>query len=366
LKRQHFDALRPVCAACLGERGEEHHLFVTVQAKKDGDDLIEGALQCPSPACKREYPVIDGVPLLVPDPRGYLATQLAYLTSRDDLSPLIEGFLGEGSGPGSPLDAGRSQLSSYTWDHYGEFDAQGDQPRSQGGEARPGSVVRALQAGLALAEAHGQRLAGAPVLDLGCAVGRSTFELARGADMVVGADLGFHFLRLAARVLRRGSIRYPRRRVGVLYDWREFEVAVDNRSRVDFWAADAAHLPFPAATFAGAVALNLLDCVYAPLDTLRSLARVLRPGATLLLAAPYDWTPGATAIEAWIGGHSPRSLGGGSSDSVLRALLTPGAHPVSVDGLRLVAERDDIPWTVRMHDRSVVTYRLHMVVAVRS
>jgi SAM-dependent methyltransferase len=227
-------------------------------------------------------------------------------------------------------------------------------------------VARALEAGLGLAEGAGATIAKGPLLDLGCAVGRGTFELAkRTTDLVLGVDMGFHMLRLASRVLRRGSIRYPLRRGGVLYDWREFDVPIEAAERVDFWACDATQLPFGARTFGGAVALNLIDCVYSPLDLLRSVAQVLRSGGALLLAAPYDWTPAATTIEAWIGGHSPRSAGGGASSAVLRALLTPGAHPAAIEGLHLVAERDDVPWTVRMHDRSTVTYRLHMVVASR-
>jgi SAM-dependent methyltransferase len=160
-------------------------------------------------------------------------------------------------------------------------------------------------------------------------------------------------------------VRYPLRRGGVRYDRREFAVPTPSASRVDFWAADGANLPLPSGSIGGAVALNLIDCVFSPLDLLRSLARVLRPGAPLILAAPYDWSPAATAIDGWIGGHSPRSLGAGASDAVLRALLTPGAHPASVAGLELVAERDDVPWSVRLHDRSRVAYRLHLVVAVR-
>jgi len=361
LRLTHFEALRPICPPCHAERGEARELMLTVEAARHGDDVIEGVLQCPGQGCLREYPILDGIPILVPDVRGYIASQLHLLQSRDDLSPVIETFLGEGSGPGSPLDVARTHLSSYAWDHYGEWDCE-----SMDG-AHPGSVARALGMGLGLAENNGVVIPEGPLLDLGCAVGRASFELAvrRSGNLVVGVDLGFQFLRVASRVLRRGSIRYPLRRGGVRYDWREFPVRFEGHERVDFWAGDAVRLPFSAGTFGGAVALNLLDCVYSPLDLLREIARVLRPGGAAIMAAPYDWTPAATPIEGWIGGHSPRSLGGGASEAVLRALLTPGAHAASVEGLEMVAERDEVPWAVRMHDRSVVTYDLHMVVVVR-
>lgn len=365
MKLGHFETLRPICPPCQIDHGEEHRLVLTVEAKREGDDILEGVLQCPSARCQREYPILDGIPLLVPDVRGYLASQLQQLTLRDDLSPVIEGFLGEGSGPGSPLDVTRTHLSSYVSDHYGEWDDPAGPADDRDG-APASSVAQALELGLEVAARSGAPITGGPLLDIGCAVGRATFDLTRlGTGLVVGVDLGFHLLRLASRVLRGGSVRYPRRRSGVLYDWREFPVPTPGAVRVDFWASDAGHLPFPTGSIGGAVALNLLDCVYGPLDLLRSVSRVLRPGATLVLATPYDWTPAATTIEAWIGGHSPRSPGAGASEAVLRALLTPGAHPASVAGLQLIGERDRVPWTVRLHDRSSVVYRLHVVAATR-
>lgn len=365
MKRRHFQTLGPICPACRVQSGAEHPLFLSIEAVADAESVLEGVLQCPAPGCLREYPIIDGIPLLVPDVATYLGSQLAHLRDRDDLSPVIESLLTEGSGPGSHLDVTWNHLGTYAWDHYGEWDRD-DPSRGQPKGVRPGSVVRALATGLELCREAGLSIAEGPVLDLGAAAGRASFELTgHTTGLVLGVDLGFHFLKVAARVLGRGRVRYPLRRGGIRYDWREFDVPVSGRERTDFWVCDATRLPFGAGTFGGAVSLNLLDCVYAPLDLLRETARVLRPGAAAIIASPYDWAPAATAVEAWIGGHSPRSLGGGASDQVLRALLTPGGHPASVAGLCLAAERDDVPWTVRLHDRSAVSYRLHLVVATR-
>jgi hypothetical protein len=91
----------------------------------------------------------------------------------------------------------------------------------------------------------------------------------------------------------------------------------------------------------------------------------MAPGARAILATPYDWSPGATPIEGWIGGHSQRGPQGGDSANALRTLLTPGAHPASIEGLQLVAESDALPWVVRLHERSSVQYQTHLVVAER-
>jgi SAM-dependent methyltransferase len=131
---------------------------------------------------------------------------------------------------------------------------------------------------------------------------------------------------------------------------------------VDFWACDALALPFPAGTFGTIAALNVLDCVPSPHDLLDSLPLLLAKRGTAFLSTPHDWSTAATPVESWLGGHSQRGPEGGASEPVLRALLTPGAHPASLDGLEILAEEPDVSWHVRMHDRAVMEYRSHLMV----
>jgi SAM-dependent methyltransferase/uncharacterized protein YbaR (Trm112 family) len=357
MKRRHLEALRPVCPVCrAGGAGENPLSLASVLKEEEDGSVIQGLLRCPNAACQREYPILDGVPLLLANLRGYVAGAIDQIDAREDLDPAIEGLLGDCCGPGSSYDATRQHLSTYAWDHYGDLDP------AETGEPRPGSILRVLARGLELA---GDLPAG-PILDLGCAVGRSSFALATGGDrLVLGADLSFPMLRSASEVLRRGQVRYPRRRVGIVYDRRAFPVRFANAEAVDFWGCDAIDLPFPAGTFAAVVALNVLDCVASPHDLLAALPRLLAPGGKAILSTPYDWSPRATPIEAWLGGHSQRGENAGASEPVLRALLTPGAHPASIAGLRIVAEDRDLPWRVRMHERSSVEYRVDLVVVER-
>jgi SAM-dependent methyltransferase len=243
----------------------------------------------------------------------------------------------------------------YAWDHYGDLD-----PKEAAGEARPGTMLASLETGLELAGA----LPSGPVLDAGCSVGRSAFALAEhGAPLVLGVDLNFAMLRLASEALRHGVVRYPRRRAGLVYERREFPARFAKQENVDFWACDAMALPFPPATFSLAASMNLLDCVRSPRDLLLSLAQVLRPGGKVVLSCPYDWSAGATPVEAWLGGHSQRAPLAGSCGAVLRTMLTPSAHPGSINTLKLIAERDNLPWHVRLHERSTMAYKVHLLVA---
>ena len=327
-----------------------------VAAEGDGH-VIEGLLQCPSRECLREYPIIDGVPLVIADIRAYVTANIGAINARDDLGELAESVLGDCCGPGSDVVT-REHLSNYGYDHYGDLD-----PAGGDADAPPGAV-RTL---LARALADARPFAPGAVLEAGCGVGRGCFDLAAAHDaLVLGVDMHFAMLRLAARVLREGRVRLALRRVGLVFERREFEVAFEHAERVDFWACDATALPFPAARFGGAFALNLLDCVHSPQALLESLAGVLSPGAPLALSTPYDWSPAATPLEHWLGGHSQRAPGGGASEPVLRALLTPGAHPQSVAGLALEHESEALPWHVRTHDRACMHYRTHLLVARRN
>jgi SAM-dependent methyltransferase len=358
MRRRHFEVLRPVCPVCRTSSGQEHPLQLAAVARAEGEVVIEGMLHCPNRDCRREYPILDGVPLLVPAIRAYVSDQLLALLARDDLSADSESLIGDCCGPGSPLDQLRQLLSCYVRDHYGDLD-----PQESAAEPRPGSALRTLEAGLDLLGP----LPGGPVLDLGCAVGRTSLALAqRGDGLVLGVDLNFAMLRLAAGVLHRGTVRYPRRRVGLAFDRREFPAHFAASERVDFWACDVQALPFAAGSFGLAVGLNVLDCVPSPHGLLTETARVLARDGAAVLTTPYDWSPTATPVEAWLGGHSQRAEGGGAAEPVLRALLTRSAHPQSVPGLQLVAEADALPWHVRLHERSTVNYRVHLVLARRS
>ncbi|MFO0755189.1 MAG: methyltransferase domain-containing protein [Byssovorax sp.] len=357
MKRAHFEAIAPICALCRQTSGKEAKLSIGRVIAEENGDIREGILVCTDPGCQREYPILDHVPILVPALRAYVAQNVFHLLRRDDLSPVTESLLGDCCGPGSVFDQTRQHLSSYAHGHYADRDP---------GDAAFGTrstLLGLLDQGLPLAGPPQQ----GPILDAGCGVGRSTFELAdRTGALVVGVDLNFSFLRLASRALREGIVRYDLRKVGLVYEERAFPVRFDRKDLVDFWAADALSLPFAAGSFGQALSLNLLDCVSSPYDLLASFARVLRPGARAILASPYDWSPGATPIEAWIGGHSQRGPEQGSPEAALRSLLTPGAHPASLGTLRLVGEAAALPWAVRVHDRSTMLYGVHLVIAERT
>ena len=356
MRHRHFETLQPVCPSCRDiEGGQQHVVQIASVDRGDDQNVFEGILHCSNPSCLHEYPIIDGIPYLLPSLRSFISNNILSIHSRNDLSPNNESILGDCCGPGSPFDAVRQLLSSYAWDHYGDLD-----PELACDNSGPGGMLRILQRLLSMTT----KLSDGPILDVGCSVGRGAFALAEQSDnLVLGVDVNVPMLRMAAEVLQTGKVCYPLRRVGVVYDRRESHVHFENRENVDFWACDATALPFSAGTFHTAVGLNVLDSTQDPRELLGALARSLQPGGQALLACPYDWSAGATPVETWIGGHSQRGPEMGSSCLTLRNLLTPGHKTNANVGLEISAEFDGMDWQVRIHERSHVHYKTHLVVA---
>jgi len=337
---EHFERLRPICPACRVNSA----LRIGVVASQENGEIVEGSLICTNAGCQREHPVIDGIPVLLADAPGWLAQQILGVMRREDLSPFTESLLGDLSGAGSGFDRERGNNGIYAHSHWAA-----DSP----------SYVPLFDVAMGM-------LRGAPEgvwLDIGCSLGRGTFELARrSGQLAVGLDLNFSMLRMARRIQRTGKVKYAMRRVGLVFDTHEFEVAGLPTERVSFWCADVNVLPFASGTFDGTIAMNMLDCAGSPLGLLCEMGRVVKPLGESILCTPFDWAVGASAAGAWIGGHSQRSAPAeGSSVEALRQYLS-GVPDI---GLTLEAERDDVAWRLRVHERSVTEYAVYFAKLLR-
>lgn len=354
MRLAHFEALAPVCPRCRLEGRPDHPLALARIDDRDGDVIHAGALHCAVAECQHEFPIIDAIPILVPDPARFLADSQSQILARDDLPVDALSALGDAIGPGTPFEATRHHLGAYAHDHWAEFDPGIGAPRFP-----PGSVARALHAGLALL---GAGLPAGPALDIGCSIGRAAAELAASADgLVLGVDLNFSMLRLAGAAQRSGRVAFARRRIGLVYDAVAFDIPTPHAARIDHWACDAMALPFAPGLFGRIAALNVLDCVPSPVSLLQAAATLLAPGGGAVICSPYDWSPTATQPPYWIGGHSQRGPHGGSAESLIRAILTEAAHPQSIAGIAIAGEIEDQPWAVRLHARSTMVYALHLL-----
>lgn len=355
MKLEHFETFRPLCPACL--RREEHsRLVLTRRDVMEGLALVrEGFLQCPTRACLAEYPILDGIPVILADARAFVEQHHASFARRNDLSPEIDIMLLECAGPGS-LDAVTWQhLSGAMWDHYGDL-----HPQLATDTFRPGAICGLVQAAAARAG-----IGTGPAIDIGAGVGRSTFELAATTgELVLGIDLHVASLRAAQRVMRTGEVEFNLRRTGLLYDRQRFDVSLPGTARADFWIMDATEMPLDCKV-GTSLALNVLDCVQAPLLLLARIADSLRPDGRMTVCTPFDWSAGATPIEHWLGGHSPRGTAKGRSEDLLTSVLR-GQHEAGIKGLTVLHDERSLEWQVRLHDRAIMRYLVQMVTAAKT
>lgn len=179
-------------------------------------------------------------------------------------------------------------------------------------------------------------------LDVGCAVGRSSFELARYFSQVTGVDFSERFIRVARLMGEAGSISYGMTVEGELLEpveRRLADVGLDGvRERVQFIRADAMALPEELGGFDLIFAGNLIDRLPAPRRFLSSIHERLDPQGLLVLTSPYTWLPEFTPREEWLGGFMRDR----------EELLTlDGLKEILASRFRLAAEPLDVPFVMR-------------------
>ena len=176
-------------------------------------------------------------------------------------------------------------------------------------------------------------------LDVGCAVGASSFELARSIPEVTGIDFSGAFIRAAEELKKQGSLEatvaFEGRRV------QKFTAHVTEGidvSRVSFETGDAMNLRSDLGVFDVVLAANLICRLPEPLRFIERLADLVKPGGQLLLATPFSWLPEFTPEKNWLGGTEHAT----ASHEVLADLLRPDFT---------LEFTKDLPFLIREHSR---------------
>ncbi len=193
-------------------------------------------------------------------------------------------------------------------------------------------------------------------LDLGCATGRATFELARFCDFVTGIDFSARFVKVGTELQDKGSVRYVLPEEGALVSYhektlREFGLA-ETADKVEFWQGDAHNLKPQFKDYDLVLACNLIDRLYEPALFLENIRQRMTPGGLLVLFSPYTWLEEFTPQEQWLGGKKVDGENVTTLDG-LRAALSP--H------FTLEGEPRDVEFVIRetrrkfQHTRSQMT-----------
>ncbi len=149
----------------------------------------------------------------------------------------------------------------------------------------------------------------ARALDLGCAVGRSSFELGRHFDEVLGIDFSGRFVAAAEQLQRQRlmTIRVPRE--GDATDEVHLQMPLDlQTNRVRFERGDACDLRADIGTFDFVLMANLIDRLPDPVKCLARLPSIISSGDWLVITSPYTWLEEYTPREKWLDGGEAGTL----------------------------------------------------------
>ncbi|KAE9049216.1 hypothetical protein PR001_g3508 [Phytophthora rubi] len=180
-------------------------------------------------------------------------------------------------------------------------------------------------------------------LDIGCAVGRASFELSKFYDETVGIDFSQHFVDAVKQMKQRGEMQYEAHIQGDIHEVRHAKLPEGSKpASVVFQQGDACNLSPSLGKFDAVFASNLLCRLPEPQKFLTEIGGFINSGGILALVSPYSWLEEYTAKDKWIGGVHDGEGKPVDSFSVVEKLL-------SVD-FELV-ERQDYPFMIREHER---------------
>lgn len=146
--------------------------------------------------------------------------------------------------------------------------------------------------------AHFQKHETSRGLDLGCAVGASTFAMAKHCQEVIGIDFSHAFINAAEQLQQGKCISYRRHDEAHQYTTLHAQ-ANGPLVRCHFEQGDAMHLRDDLGSFDRVHAANLLCRLPQPQLLLEKFPSLVRSGGELILATPCTWLEEFTPSAAW-------------------------------------------------------------------
>ncbi|QKF82213.1 putative 5-histidylcysteine sulfoxide synthase / 4-mercaptohistidine N1-methyltransferase OvoA [Halarcobacter ebronensis] len=144
-------------------------------------------------------------------------------------------------------------------------------------------------------------------LDLGCSVGRSSFELAKHYDEVLGIDFSANFINVGVKLKKYDSLTYKVTTEGSLFDektisLKDFDLE-ETKDRVTFMQGDACNLKDLYSGYDLIFCSNLIDRLYYPQKFLDDIPKRVNKDGLLVLLSPYTWLEDYTPKANWLGGY---------------------------------------------------------------
>ncbi len=180
-------------------------------------------------------------------------------------------------------------------------------------------------------------------LDLGCATGRSSFELAKHFDHVDALDFSARLIQAPSKLQSTGIQRYAIQDEGDIVTYKEITLEElgyqEIKDKVNFMQGDACNLPEKFTDYDLVFAGNLIDRLYDPTKFLQLIKTRIRSGGFLVLTSPYTWLEDFTEREKWLGGFKAET---GENFTTLE-----GIKDALAPDFQQVGTAIDVPFVIR-------------------
>ena len=359
----------------------------SLQASETSNDEVQwGQLICV--ACGLQYPILDGVAVVMENLRDYLLTHakgIARVLSADarelpkDLRrDFLEAFREQREFARGQIESDLESdrvMALYLMNHYLRAS---DVPL--GGSAADEWVAKywdhgpfAQIAAWARENRAGQGLG--RVIELGCGVGglgKIFAETSVESNMknYLGIDSSFTSIRWARRVAFEGvkSLRVPfdlmhaqlGREVAGVKAWAPKGTEAGAVPTCDFIVGDLALPPVEDGAFDSAVAMNAIDMLNDPTVLPSVQHRLLKKGGVAIQSDPYIWNERAAKKLRAATGGAVGAGGGGAADLASSAAVV---KLYQACGFTVEAEQDRIPWLFFKNARQIELYSVHLLFA---
>ena len=218
-------------------------------------------------------------------------------------------------------------LGEYLLFHYGKEDEV--LPWSKGPVEALGFTSRTVEALIEDKDFN----ADSKALDVGCAVGASSFVLGKYFGDVLGVDFSQNFIDAANTLNEQNSLQYSYQVEGDCFlETKAFPKS--SRGKVSFRVDDAMNLSGSLSNYDLVHAANLICRLSFPQKFLDRVPHLVRQGGQLLLATPFTWLEEYTPRNNWIGS--------GDSKEKLIEKLSPWFQ---------LEYEEDLPFLIREHQR---------------
>ncbi|MFH2058701.1 MAG: methyltransferase domain-containing protein [Pseudomonadota bacterium] len=304
-----------ICPQCLPN---EYFLELIIKTQNN-TDIISGELGCP--VCGQEYAIDNGLAMMLPKE--------------------TKKRLSDDSGYNS-----KEMVSSYLWSHFCDLFKDPD-------------ATKAYKIW-----SSSFKNAGGIALDIGCSVGRLSFEMSRTHDRVIGIDTSQSFIQKARQLLNRKRLDFDLIIEGRITQKRFIEFNNGwQYERIEFLVADAMALPFCKHFFSTIASINILEKVPDPLQHFIEINRVMaKTKAMFVFSDPFSWDKSVSSPDSWLSGKTQGKYKGRGIDNI--AKIISGLDQI-IDPPMTVIEQQDVPWTIRKTQNLWEYINSQMIIGIR-